>query len=106
MQVKSGHVKSGDVRDLRGVMERENSDYAIFITLEEPTDEMRKESLAAGFLKTAWGENMPKIQIATIEGLLSGEKPDQPSPPGVFERAQKERTAPKKTGADTSLESP
>jgi len=33
IQVKSGHVKSGDIRDLRGVLDREESAIGVFITL-------------------------------------------------------------------------
>ena len=39
VQVKSGKVKSGDLRDLRGVVERERAALGVFITLEPPTAE-------------------------------------------------------------------
>src|SRR5581483_9635212 len=44
VQVKSGHVKSGDVRDLRGTVEREGAALGIFITLEPPSHDMEKEA--------------------------------------------------------------
>ena len=37
IQVKSGHVNSGMIRDLRGVMEREDAAIGVFITLDPPT---------------------------------------------------------------------
>src|SRR5207244_1551227 len=37
VQVKSGHVKSGDIRDFRGTLEREKAQMGVFITLEPPT---------------------------------------------------------------------
>jgi hypothetical protein len=37
VQVKSGKVKSGDIRDLVGTVEREKATIGIFITLEPPS---------------------------------------------------------------------
>ena len=37
IQVKSGHVKSGDVRDLVGTVQRENAAIGVLITLESPS---------------------------------------------------------------------
>jgi site-specific DNA-methyltransferase (adenine-specific) len=34
VQVKSGHVKSGDIRDLVGTVQREQAAMGVFITLE------------------------------------------------------------------------
>ena len=103
VQVKSGHVKSGDVRDFRGTIEREKADYGIFITLESPTQDMKREALSAGFMKTIWDESMPKIQIVTIEELLRGMRPEMPSRPDVFERAEKEFPRKGKGGRNTTL---
>jgi len=38
IQVKSGHVKSGDVRDLKGTIEREKAAMGVLITLEDYFD--------------------------------------------------------------------
>lgn len=103
VQVKSGHVKSGDIRDFRGTIEREKADYGIFITLESPTQDMKREALSAGFMKTIWDESMPKIQIVTIEELLRGMRPEMPSRPDVFERAEKEFPRKGKGGRNTTL---
>ena len=40
VQVKSGKVKSGDIRDLRGAIDREGAAMGVFVTLEEPTREI------------------------------------------------------------------
>lgn len=104
VQVKSGHVKSGDIRDFRGTIEREKADYGIFITLVGPTEEMRREALSAGLLKTIWGENMQKIQILTIEQLMSGARAEMPSKPDVFNRAQKEKVTKDRSGRNTKLD--
>lgn len=71
VQVKSGHVKSGDIRDLAGTVQRENAAIGVFITLEPPTAEMQREAASAGFYHSAgWQKDYPKIQILTIDDLL------------------------------------
>jgi site-specific DNA-methyltransferase (adenine-specific) len=83
-QVKSGHVKAGDIRDLKGVMEREKAAIGCFITLEEPTAPMTKEALSAGFYESALKfegtkvEKFPRIQILTIAELLAGKQLQYP----------------------------
>ncbi len=73
IQVKSGKVKSGDIRDLRGTMERENAAISVFITLEKPTSKMFDEAYEAGFYQSfAGATKFLKIQIITIEDLLHG----------------------------------
>jgi site-specific DNA-methyltransferase (adenine-specific) len=47
VQVKSGKVKSGDIRDLQGTIGREKAAIGVFITLEPPSKEM--EERIAGF---------------------------------------------------------
>ena len=73
VQVKSGKVKSGDLRDLRGVMDRENAALGVFITLEPPSRDMTAEAASAGFYHSpGWGRDYPRLQILTIETLLQG----------------------------------
>ena len=60
VQVKSGHVKSGDVRDLRGVVEREQAAMGVLITLEPPSSDMQTEAVSAGyFTSRAWQKGLP-----------------------------------------------
>ena len=90
VQVKSGHVKSGDVRDLRGTVEREQAAIGVFISLEEPTSDMQKEAVSAGFYHSpGWGQDYPKIQILTIANLLTGAEVKMPSAWGTFKQAQR-----------------
>jgi site-specific DNA-methyltransferase (adenine-specific) len=78
VQVKSGHVKSGDIRDLVGTVKREGAAIGVFITLEPPTSEMLKEAVTAGFYHSPhWGQ-YPAIQILSIEDLLHGAKVKMP----------------------------
>lgn len=93
VQVKSGHVKSGDIRDLVGTIQREQAALGIFITLEEPSREMLKEAVSAGFYRSlGWGVDYPKVQILTIEALLRQEAAVKMPPQfGTFKQAQRER---------------
>ena len=79
VQVKSGKVKSGDVRDLRGTMEREGAELGLFVTLDSSTQDMRKEAAQAGmYLSEGWQREYPRVQIATIGDLLAGVLPAIP----------------------------
>jgi site-specific DNA-methyltransferase (adenine-specific) len=70
LQVKSGHVNRGMIDALKGVVERENAELGVFITLQSPTRPMIKEAVSSGFYKSPSGKNYPKIQLLTIEDLL------------------------------------
>jgi hypothetical protein len=52
ISVKSGKVSVADVRDLRGVIEREEAEIGLLISLREPTQPMRAEAAAAGFYRS------------------------------------------------------
>ena len=89
VQVKSGGVKSGDIRDLRGVVEREkDSPIGIFITLEAPSKHMLREAVSAGFYTSPlWRQSYPKIQILTVEEILNGAKVQMPPAYAPFKQA-------------------
>jgi site-specific DNA-methyltransferase (adenine-specific) len=73
VQVKSGKVGVGDVRDLRGVVERENAAIGVLVTLEEPTRLMRTESAGAGFYHSeSYARDYPRLQVFTVQELLAG----------------------------------
>ncbi|GIV07891.1 MAG: restriction endonuclease subunit M [Fimbriimonadales bacterium] len=74
IQVKSGKVGVKDIRDFRGVLEREKATLGLFVTLEPPTEPMRQEAARAGFYTTPLGNQpLPRLQIRTVEQLLNGE---------------------------------
>jgi len=79
VQVKSGNIKVGDVRDLGHVMDREKAEMGIFITLEPPTQPMKKEALQKGFYHSDFTDrNYPRIQIVTVGELLEGKALNMP----------------------------
>lgn len=91
VQVKSGHVNPGQIRDLKGTMQREKAEIGLFLTLEPPTQGMITEAASAGFYHSdLWDEDYPRIQICTIEELLEGKLPKLPRwAGGGFPKAQK-----------------
>jgi len=89
IQVKSGHVGVSQVRDLGHVIDREKAKIGIFITLEDPTKQMKKEALQKGFYKSEFmKKDYLKIQIITIEELFAGKKPDIPLQMNIFKKAK------------------
>ena len=95
VQVKSGHVNRGMIATLRGDMEREDAAIGLFITLEEPTEPMNQEAIAAGFYEPDGlpGNRYPKLQILTIEQLLDGDQAEYPrfAAPQTFRKAPRQR---------------
>ncbi len=91
ISVKAGHVTASQIRDLRGVVEREKAQIGVLLTMEEPTSAMRKEAAASGFYKSPWGSQHPTLQILTIEDLLNGRAIDFPHTGDVrtFKKAPK-----------------
>lgn len=73
VQVKSGHVRAGDIRDLVGTIDREQAQLGAFLTLEPPTRDMLAEAASAGFYRSpGWKRDYPRLQVLTIEELLRG----------------------------------
>ncbi|MFH1421674.1 MAG: DNA methyltransferase [Planctomycetota bacterium] len=79
LSVKSGNTGVAHVRDLRGVMERENAAMAVLISMHEPTQPMRTEAADAGFYHSpGWNKNYQKLQIISVTDLLAGKGIDMP----------------------------
>ena len=70
LSVKGGKSRPGDLRDLRGVLEREqDAELAGFLCLQEPTRAMRDEAAAAGQYR--YGDvKYDRIQILTARQIL------------------------------------
>lgn len=94
LSVKAGHVTVSHVRDLRGVLDREKADIGVLISLEEPTGPMRKEAASAGFYTSPWGKHA-RLQLLTIEDLLTGKGIDRPpaQTSATFKKAPKAKVA-------------
>ncbi len=76
ISVKGGGLKADDIRALNHVREREKADIALIISLHEPTTKMRSDAASAGIYHGGPHGKLqyPRVQILTIEGLLSGQQ--------------------------------
>lgn len=103
ISVKGGHVMSPYIRDLKGVLEREDAQIGLLITLESPTKPMMTEAAEAGLYESPMlGKKYPRLQILTIEELLEGKKLEYPEGlrPDMFTRAKRQE---KEKGKDKGL---
>lgn len=72
LSVKGGTVHPTDVRDLHGVLEREESTkLAGMISLRAPTKAMRQEADSAGYFDYQ-GVRYPRIQLMTVKEIFDG----------------------------------
>ena len=96
VSVKGGeHVTRTMIADLKNTVEREKAAIGLFVTLTAPTKPMVTEAASAGFYESPHLGAFPKIQILTIEGLLSGAEtptyPDLSRGALSFKRAKQEK---------------
>lgn len=74
LSVKGGNIRPTDLRDLRGVLEREsNAEMAGFISLHVPTKAMREEASKAGVFKYN-GVEYPRMQLLTVQEILEDKR--------------------------------
>lgn len=103
ISVKGGHLLASYVRDLRGVVEREQAAIGVLISMEDPSKPMETEAVTAGFFESkTWGKKYPKIQLLTVAELLAGKKIEMPpirQVDATFKRAERHRQ-----GGGTQLE--
>lgn len=75
VSVKSGKAQPAHLRDLLGVVTRERAQIGGLVTLQEPTQAMRKETASARFYRPYGerkGPRFPKLQILTVEQIFQG----------------------------------
>ena len=101
--VKGGeHIGASMIRDLKGTVEREKAAIGLFVTLTPPTKPMLTEAASAGHYESPHHGPFPKIQILTVEGLLSGAErarwPDLSQGGQTFKAAKTEGKKGKQTG--------
>ena len=92
VQVKGGNITVSQIRDLKGVMEREKAVIGAFITLKEPTRPMIEEAAASGFYEPEHfpEQRFPRLQILTIEELIDGRELQYPKMAAqTFKKAQR-----------------
>ncbi|HUP01905.1 MAG TPA: DNA methyltransferase [Gemmatimonadota bacterium] len=75
--VKAGATGPAHIRDLSGVVKREKAEIGVLLTMQEPSQPMRKEAASADYYESSWGKH-PRLQILTIQDLLDGKRIDYP----------------------------
>lgn len=80
LSVKGGKLTPEFMRDLRGTVDREESDTKMggLICLQQPTKGMKEEAASASVYNYL-GKDYDKLQIRTIQDLLDGKGFDTPS---------------------------
>ena len=105
VSVKGGeNVEVKMIRELAHVVEREQAEIGLFVTLAQPTKAMVAEAVKAGYYTSpVTGKEFRKLQILTIAGLLDGSEeakyPDLSYGATTFKKAKVEA----KTGKQKSL---
>ena len=96
-------VKGGEnigvqmVRDLRGVIEREEAEMGVMVTLANPTGPMLSEAASAGFVRKSAHGRLPRLQIVSVADILAGQMPKLPPLP---QPERKQPTARKRAHGD------
>ncbi len=102
ISVKAGKVHRNFVHELRGVVDREEAQIGVLITMQPPTRPMREEAASAGFYDSPWGKH-PRIQLLTVGELLEGKRIDYPATTGSNVTFKKAPKAPKKGAEQLDL---
>jgi len=80
IQVKGGKTGVKDVRDLRGVLDRERAAIGMLISLQPPTGPMETEAASAGFYEHKTNKRKyPRLQLRTVKELMEGKGIERPS---------------------------
>ena len=81
-------------RELRGTMEREKVDLAIFVSNQAPTPDMKRDAAAAGMIfSPLTGRHHPQIQTLTVDELFDDRRPDIQFAQSAHAKAPKVRKA-------------
>lgn len=107
LSVKAGKLHANYLRDLRGVIDREEADIGVLISMDEPTGPMRKEAASAGFYTSPWGKHA-RLQLLTIEDMLTGKGIDRPpaQTSATFKKAPKAKAKTGKQGTMFGQDAP
>jgi site-specific DNA-methyltransferase (adenine-specific) len=97
IQVKGGKTGVKDVRDLRGVLDREKAAIGILISLQPPTAPMEAEAASAGFYIHKMNQQQyPKLQLRTVKELMDGKGIERPTSSAAVDETFKKAPKSKK----------
>ena len=101
IQVKGGKTGVKDVRDLRGVLDREKAAIGILISLQPPTGPMETEAASAGFYEHKMNkQKYPRIQLRTVKELMDGKGIERPSNVAALDETFKKAPKAKAKGGE------
>jgi site-specific DNA-methyltransferase (adenine-specific) len=105
IQVKGGRTSVKDVRDLRGVLDREKAAIGILISLQPPTSPMETEAASVGFYEHKTNkQKFPRLQLRTVKELMEGKGIERPtSAASLDETFRKAPESQKKRGHQAEL---
>ncbi len=104
IQVKGGKTGVKDVRDLRGVLDREKAAIGVLISLQPATGPMETEAASAGFYEHKInGLKYPRIQPRTVKELMEGQGIERPLNLLLDDTFKKAPESRKKHGHQTEL---
>jgi hypothetical protein len=106
IQVKGGKTGVKDVRDLRGVLDRERAAIGILISLQPATGPMETEAASAGFYEHKTNrQKYPRLQLRTVKELMEGKGIERPSTVAATDETfKKAPESKKKHGEQKALE--
>ena len=106
IQVKGGKTGVKDVRDLRGVLDREKAAIGILISLQPATGPMETEAASAGFYEHKTNrQKYPRLQLRTVKELMEGRGIERPSTVAATDETfKKAPESKKKHGEQKALE--
>jgi site-specific DNA-methyltransferase (adenine-specific) len=105
IQVKGGKTSVKDVRDLRGVLDREKAAIGILISLQPPTAPMETEAASVGFYEHKTNkQKFQRLQLRTVKELMEGKGIERPtSAASVDDTYKKAPESKKKHGHQSEL---
>jgi len=105
IQVKGGKTGVKDVRDLRGVLDREKAAIGVLISLQPATGPMETEAASAGFYEHKTNkQKFPRLQLRTVKELMEGKGIERPTSAAAIEETfKKAPESKKKHGHQTEL---
>jgi site-specific DNA-methyltransferase (adenine-specific) len=103
IQVKGGKTGVKDVRDLRGVLDREKAAIGILISLQPATGPMETEAASAGFYEHKTNrQKFPRLQLRTVKELMEGKGIERPSTVAATDETFKKAPESKKKHGEQS----
>ncbi len=91
IQVKGGKTGVKDVRDLRGVLDREQAAIGILISLQPATGPMETEATSAGFYEHKTNkQKYPRLQLRTVKELMEGKGLERPTSAAALDETFKQ----------------